>query len=252
MKRTLIILLTLFSALNLKSQDTLKAKTGSFSTELNVNLFQGELSFNNSVNQVKLRFFDRNDRCYRFGFMFNTESQNETSEYIYNTTPREYNYKSNIYELALSLGREKHFNGTRRLSPFIGFDITFTDSWTKYIDEDEYMKLTYTNVILKTDMVETSQGYYSTTSIGNRANYSFGLNFLTGFDFYISKHLYLGYEFNLGGKYTVYKKMELDKEIKSTSSSSYYPSLTIPDESSANEFNFGPSLMNGIRVGYIF
>ncbi|MFO7655478.1 MAG: hypothetical protein R6W78_00245 [Bacteroidales bacterium] len=252
MKRTIIVLLTLFTALNLKSQDTLKAGIGNISTELNVNLLQGELSFNNSINQIKLRFFDKSNKCYRFGFMFNVETHDESSEFIYNTTPRDYKNKSNIYEIALSFGREKHFSGTKRLSPYIGFDFTFTDSWTKNIIENQDSKTTYTNVTFKTETILTNQGYYTTTTrIGNNANYSFGLNLLTGFDFYISKNLYLGYEFNLGGKYIIYKKMEYEIDIKSTSGNSF-PSITVPDENDANDFKFGPSLINGIRLGYIF
>src|SRR5690348_11641580 len=73
-----------------KVTPTFKAFNGNFTTELNVNLFQGNLTFNNALQQIKVRYFAANNIAYRFAFNFNSKTSNDGSSNPYGTNS--YNY----------------------------------------------------------------------------------------------------------------------------------------------------------------
>ncbi|HEX8378158.1 MAG TPA: hypothetical protein VF602_10080, partial [Pedobacter sp.] len=69
---------------------TLKAEAKSWSTELNVNPFKGELSLNNSLNQIKFRKFISENMALRIGVNANNVKKETENNYPYGTNPTTY------------------------------------------------------------------------------------------------------------------------------------------------------------------
>lgn len=105
--------------------DSLKATKRSFTTELNVNPFKGELSLNNSLNQVKFRFFPSSRSALRMGLMASTLRDNIDNSSPYGTNPTKHVEVRKSTTLGLNLGFEKHLAGTKRLSPYLGAEAAF-------------------------------------------------------------------------------------------------------------------------------
>lgn len=85
----------------------------------------------------------------------------------------------------------------------------------------------------------SQQGYIE------RGYHQGGLNLLAGFDYYIAKNFYFGYEMAWGYSTKKYKDVEV----------TYKP---VPEEDNPlgetdiKEVKFGATLLNGIRLGFIF
>lgn len=237
------------------SENYLKPSAGSFSTELNINPFKGELSLNNSLNQIKFRYFTKPKFAWRFGV--NISAQDSVYEinnpYSSSSTTTSSKDQLNGLNIGLNIGFEKHFNGTKRLSPFVGGEFSFTNQSYKTEETNGAATTTYKGLWLN----RYYQPYYNnngniigsyTYDMSLRAYKRFGLNVVTGFDFYMAKNFFFGYEFNFGFNVTNYKDPETTVTGGSTSSSNQNTDPEVKN----NSFSFGPSLMNGIRIGYVF
>ncbi len=122
-----------------------------------------------SFNNVRFRKFVAENKAFRFGANFGLTSDSPNF---------------NI-SLGLIPGIEKHFTGTKRLSPYIGGEFLFLGSFSSSSLRDVDKKITTT----------TSASFADGS---NRSNLTVGLNALIGTDFYVSKHLYLGVEAGYG------------------------------------------------------
>ena len=241
-------------------QDTLKATFRNCLTELNVNLFQGQLSLNNALNQVKFRYMYSPSAALRIGFIVNSKKVVNASDQVYGTYPTKSNETGTSSMIGINFGLEKHFSGTKRLSPYIGGEITVGYKWSKYVDESTSNTNTGTNTITTTtngawpesQTVQLSNGsnYIYSAYTGERGFVSYGLNFITGFDFYMAKHLFIGYEVEFGFTNKKYSTVDVTsiQTNASTNNSNSDPYPNIDNK----EFSFGPSIINGIRIGYVF
>lgn len=232
-------------------EESLKAEKKSWATELNVNPFQGEVSLNNSLNQIKLRKFINNSYALRLGLNANQNNLNQESGNPYGSNPTISKNERKSTTIGLNLGIEKHFTGTRRLSPYIGLDLALADKSSKQeitsgnstaTIKGAWQNPTYTMVY------NPSTGGYTmvlqNVSPTEEAYTSYGLNITSGFDFYVSKNFFLGYEFNFGFNSINYKDIKITQTGASTGSQPY-------NEQKNNAFKFGPNLINGIRLGYV-
>ncbi|MBS1507508.1 MAG: hypothetical protein JSS79_12755 [Bacteroidetes bacterium] len=217
-----IILFLSVSLIKAQAQDTLKAKAKSISTELNVNLFQGSLSFNNALQQIKVRYFRTDDVAYRFGFIGSYNQYN-------NQTPTQNTQKTGTF--GVNLGLEKHFKGTRRLSPYIGAELSFVAKWSKQVFDYGSSQR-----IIKGGWIEQTSGSY--TQLGY---FRYGANFVSGFDYYPAKNFFFGYEFT----FQLYRKSYSDVDDGNGT-------IINGTLKGSSEFFIGPNLINGIRLGYIF
>jgi hypothetical protein len=86
-----------------------------------------------------------------------------------------------------------------------------------------------------------SYGYYN---YSERAFWSVGANVVSGVDFYISKDFYFGYEIQIGLDYINYSNIKYEEDDP--------PSNEIRPDMNDESWKFGPKLINGIRIGYIF
>lgn len=233
------------------NENELKAEKGAISTELNFNPFKGDLKLNNSLNQIKFRFFTNPDFAWRLGFNASSVDSTFSSKNYYSTnTNNNYESKRTSFTIGANFGFEKHFKGTRRLSPYLGADLAVTDRSANQKITNGQVVTEYKNSWAN----PTSYTYYNGTTTQviysiNQSDYGYtriGIQLVSGFDFYMAKNFFLGYEFNFGFNSTKYK----DAEITQTGGTS---TPTNNDPSVENKsVSFGPSLMNGIRIGYIF
>lgn len=248
MKKTLFSIALAIAALSVSAQNTDSVKTfkplaGSVVTELNFNPFKGNLSLNNSLNQIKVRYFATSDLAIRFGVHISSRDTSANAGIPYGTqsTFAKDERKSTAY--AINLGFEKHFKGTSRLSPYLGADVSFGGKSSS--QEMTNNQVTYTIKNAWAQNIYVSQPPYYAQQIVENAYTRFGLTAVAGFDFYMARNFFLGYEFNLSYLKTNYKLPEI---TTTGSGQNNPPSIEGKNESST----FGTSLMNGIRIGYAF
>jgi hypothetical protein len=248
MKKTILIMASIFATLGSYAQTTkvdseksLKPTTKNLTTELNVNPFNGQVNLNNSLNQIKFRYFVSPSVALRLGFnVSRIDSVNNTSN-PYGTNSSFYNDEKKSTTVGANLGIEKHFAGTKRLSPYIGADLSITERSSGENIVNSQSTTTVTNAWY---YVYTNNN--TTISQIQQPGYTrYGLNLFTGFDFYIARHFFFGYEFN----YNISKTKWKDISVITTPSS-----VVTTSNSSITNTNttFGPSLINGIRLGYSF
>jgi hypothetical protein len=244
MKKSLLLLCVAFIGFSqfAFTQDTLKTSSHSWTTEVNVNPLQGQISLNNAVNQIKVRYFTTDQLAYRIAFSASNIKKEDGQKSVYGSNPVDNNDLKKATSVGLNLGFEKHFTGTRRLSPYIGCELALG------------LKKTSETVDSKTSTTEIKgawqsvNGGYITYTNSDRGFKSLGVNAVAGFDFYVAKHFYFGYEMLFGLNYIEYDDMVVTVTPKTgqTPGTNSYPELT------GNELNIGPRIINGIRLGFTF
>jgi hypothetical protein len=218
-------------------QDSLKFKGNSWSTEVNINPLNGSFSLNNANGQIKLRKFYDDNKALRLAITLGYKKNSSKSDNPYGTSPSTSKDVAQSTTAIINLGNEKHFPGSRRLSPYIGYEagIGLKVSTEKYNSGN-------VDRTTKGAWQVYSTGYPSYLTYTERGFWSIGVNAITGFDFYVSKGLYVGAEIAFGINYLQYSKIKIeDKSVETT-----YP------EQSDSSWQLGPAIVNGIRIGYIF
>jgi hypothetical protein len=223
-----------------QESDTLKAVAGKFTTELNVNLFQGNLNFNNALQQIKFRYFLQNNLALRVGFDINSKKRDYKNSNVYGNNPYNSEDHAKTSSYGLNFGIEKHFRGTRRLSPYMGAEFSLT---SKVSSQKLISGTTETNI----------KGAWQTVSYINNGivtNYDeigyfqYGINLICGFDYYFVKNFFVGYEFLFQYNRTNYKNITVTTKGSTNNT---------PGGNYKNSESFlGPQLVNGIRLGFVF
>lgn len=242
MKKTFLALaLSILAIIPAFSQDTLKISQGMFSTELNINPFIGQLSFNNAINQIKLRYFTTDLSALRVAFTYSTLNHNLEENNPYGTNSFNFKDIRKSTVVGLNLGYEKHFKGTKRLSPYIGAEVALSDKSSSQTSS-------YNNTETKIKGAWITNPPYEAANYAERAYFSYGLNLISGFDFYIAQHFYFGYELGFGFTTKKYK------DINITTLNAPGSSIGGNNQSERNDQDFvlGPNLINGIRLGFVF
>lgn len=218
----------------------LKASKGRLTMELNINPFNGELSLNNVLNQIKFRYFLSQAVALRAGFNVNITNKEITTTNAYGTNPYTLEEDKESTLLGLNIGIEKHFLGTKRLSPYIGFELAGANKSTSHVIKDGSTETTIEGAWRTVTMVNNSSIY----GYEEKAYFQYGANLIGGFDFYVAKHFFLGYEISFQFYNKEYKIVDI------TTVGNPIPQNN-PD-TKEKEFSLGPNLLNGIRIGYVF
>ena len=222
------------------SQDSLKVSARHVTMELNINPFQGDLSLNNALNQIKLRYFTSDNFAIRLGFNVDLKKKEANVTNPYGTNPFISNENKKYSSLSINLGIEKHFSGTKRLSPYVGGEIALGTKSSNYSFDDGTVKTEMEGAWRTTTVVNNSL----VTGYEEKAYFSYGLNLIAGFDFYVAKNFFVGYEGAL--QYTHFDYSDIDV----TNTGTVFPPVS-PD-SEETETSLSPKLLNGIRIGYVF
>jgi hypothetical protein len=228
-------------------QDSLKVIGGRFTTELNINPFQGELSLNNALNQIKVRYFLSDNTALRIGLSLSARKSTIENSTVYGTNPSNQENEKKTSTVGLNFGFEKHFKGTKRLSPYLSAELVVASKSSSHTVKTKSQ--TNTPNVTETKI----KGAWQTTIFNNngyplygyeeRAFFQYGMNLVGGFDFYVARNFYVGYEIAFALLKTKYKNIDITTKPASTNPS--------PD-STQKDFSIGPNLINGIRVGFAF
>ena len=248
MKKTLSIIiaaLILTVSQQAKSQKIPTHYTRGWGTELNFNPFDGSLSLNNSTGQLKVRKFMSNDIALRAGISIAYKNDNEQQKLVYGTLPYDATDKKTSILTELSLGAEKHFNGERRLSPYIGFEVGIGIKSSKQEYEYNSSKMTVKGAWEVQSLYYNGSYYLTQLSYDERGFLSTNGSLLTGFDYYMDDNFYFGYELGFGYEFIKYSKIEITKDQN-------FPSTSTSPELNTKSWRIGPRLMNGVRIGYNF
>lgn len=178
MKKTIILSAILaFSNSIFSSETPAKPVKGTITSQVGMSL----ASFNSNVMSMGLngRYFVKDQLAVRLSLMVdNQKTVNNTAENA-NGTGGTGSFTTNNNSTMLFLGVEKHFNGTKRLSPYIGAEIGFGSSG------------------IKTEGVNFNNAIYinNYTENGHRKFSDLGINTFLGFDYWVADGLYVGIEY---------------------------------------------------------
>jgi hypothetical protein len=231
-----------------KDQQSFKPTTGSIVTELNFNPFKGNLSLNNSLNQIKVRYFISPDIALRLGFNASKKDSTANFNNPYGTQSVFINNERESTLIGFNFGVEKHFKGTRRLSPYVAADFSISSKSSSQEIKDNGSSTSIKNGWLENIYIPNSSNYYS--QLQENAYTRYGLNLIAGFDFYVAKDFFIGYEFNFNLSKTEYKNIEVTSTGQNPNTGQ--PNNNFNDTGKKSASTFGPTLINGVRVGYSF
>ncbi|GHT23052.1 hypothetical protein AGMMS4957_14060 [Bacteroidia bacterium] len=213
MKKSILIMAVALSAATVSAQESFKPEVGKVSIEVGFNPFsdyvitlpnQSLKAYYSLSDQLSIRLglgFDRD------GTSYNSGNEGDKERTTSNTT------------FSIAPGATYSLRETGRLIPYVGAEIVFA-----------------------TTSNETAQGDYTVTNApaGNPST-RFGLNVLTGINYYVAKNLYIGTEIALGYVSTSLKQSE-------TSSGG----TTTKDKAESSSSNFGISATPSLRLGWTF
>ncbi|MDO4692682.1 MAG: BT1926 family outer membrane beta-barrel protein [Porphyromonadaceae bacterium] len=224
MRRLLISLLAL-CALGIASAQNYKADQGMVSTE--VSLFASGLTSNPldlTQGGIKGRIFLGETLALRIGLNLSTDLTSATKEDNQTVQDKIVKATSNIYanKVLLDVGVEKHFAGTKRLSPYVAADLVWGMGLTR--------KETLTNVKSVEDIV-----------IDEPTQHSLGGALMIGADYYIAKQVFIGLETGLRamGDWKAKGSIRRGNTIKE-------------GDATSSHFEIKPSLHAGFRLGFVF
>ncbi len=211
-----------------------KPTKGTVTTEVGVAGGLGETSVGLNEGIAKFRYFLKDNIALRLGLGFSSSNTESTSVAIAPATVT----TTTITKLSnrnFSLGAEKHFNGSDRLSTFIGADllIGFNGASRTETDSDG----PFYNISGANGLVAGS----------NRAGSIFGIRLVTGADYYIAKKLYLGVE--VGLEYLSGTADAVSTSIKLTPTG---PTTETNVASEGKISGTNTNIVGGIKIGYQF
>ena len=181
------------------------------------------------INSFRYRYFKSENIAFRASLFIGgkgTTTLGDTSGGAVQTKSK----NSNL-DFTFRPGIEKHFDGTDKLSPYIGGEL--------------FLGLETTNDRAESNWMSDPKKIQTVTTKTSKT--SFGLNALMGVDYYISDHLYLGAELGFGflntGKGNT--KVSYDNSEMSGMSDS-------ETKGNTSDLNWGPNYQGTIRLGWVF
>lgn len=228
MKKTI-----LFAALALATTGLFAQKQtgGEKNLEVQFSPLGGE---NVSISGLRFRMFNTEASALRVSFFVGgSSSETVQQEADGDIDALEVLDTDKEFSFSIRPGYEKHFEGTDRLSPYVGAEIAFTTTSTTTEDQEQTVSEDGDDQITTT-----------TTKGGDR---TIGLNLLAGTDFYFADNIYLGVEIGFGFANTK------DKETETT----YENAPDGVDDTTSIAGNvtntsWGPNFQGTLRLGWLF
>lgn len=203
-----------------------------------------------SINGIKIRMFNSENSAIRLSLFVGSSSdktvlaqegeissENPTSPILYQT--------DKTFDFSIRPGYEIHFDGTDRLSPYVGAELLFGMGTTSSEKEN------WNNNDFNNDG-EIDGETWTTTNKDSFTN--FGLNALFGFDWYFSDNVYLGAEMGFGFTSTSYgdSKMEISDVGIYNQTNGLDPDTDPPAATvNGSGFQLGPNVNGAIRLGVL-
>lgn len=235
MKKLLLSLSVAVLGLTAQAQDFKPAK-GDVTTEFGLTggINNTNFELNDGAGLLRFRYFQKENLAFRLGFNVGSISEKGNA---YGTGANENktgSAKSTETQFLINLGVEKHFAGTERLSPYVGADFLIGSASNKTTFENATGSVANPTYV---EAVSSETKGPGSTILGLRA--------VVGADYYIAKRLYLGAEAGFG---FVYAK---DGETTNTSTING-TTTTTTTKSAGNSFELSPSIITGVRIGFVF
>lgn len=220
-----VLLLSIFS--KVFSQEAKEEQSADLSYKAHAKNLTAEVNFNPfssapiSINYFRLRTFINDRSAVRMGFSISARNQKQIE-----------NVTQSSFEISLRPGYEHHFQGTERLSPFVGFDVDITIKSSSFSDDRE---------VATRGPIKSVSGAWDSNGT-ERGFTRFGANFLVGADYYVVKRLYLGLEFGYGFQLV----NSSDITVTPFSGTAGQPLK------GGSTFQLGPNFNSSLRLGFVF
>lgn len=219
--------LALATAVNAQEFSSYKPFAGNFTTELGLTggLFNSEVELPEGA-MLKGRYFLTDNSALRLGLHL---SSNTVKENLWdNKFENKGVYTERASALNLNLGYEKHFKGTNRLSPYVGADVLLGFGGEKVQGDN-------------TDGNDYRPNYEFT---GKTSNFTWGVRGVIGADYYFAKNVYLGVEAGWGFVNTIDGKTTIKTTVNGNTNETEI-------KSAGSTLGFAPSIVTGIRLGFV-
>ncbi len=234
MKKTLLVFGLAIAGLAANAQSEFKPKKGDVTTEFGLSggVLNSSFNLNETGSLLRFRYFTQEKLAIRLGFNLSTDSETANAYGIDNSYSG--NVKRKETSFLLNLGIEKHFTGTERLSTYVGGDILFGygNQKASYLNSNN-------NLANPTYVANVSGEVNGPSTLG------IGLRAVAGADYYFTKRVYLGVEGGFGFLYQSEGKTTITNNTASTSTTSTF-------NSAGNSLSVEPSVITGVRIGFIF
>jgi outer membrane protein W len=194
---------------------------------------EGQLSYNTSslsfnAPSLRMRYFLADDLAARVSLSLNNSS---TKDYYYELDDNAGGEGTEVNKISMttiSLGAEKHFKGTDKLSPYVGADLAYGMG----------------NTSAKWDKFDGSDYNADVTATVKAPSSMIGLNLVAGTDYYFAQNFYVGLELGLGFSSTSNKAKETIENVAGTSTTTL--------EAPSNSSSFGNNFIGNARLGWRF
>ncbi len=211
-----------------------KPTAGNKTAEVNLNFQTGSSAISYDLPaELRLRYFLSDNAAVRI--RFGMASGTEKSSVSNGTNSADITTKTG-FGLTLTPGYEMHFEGTDKLSPYVGAQLGIA------LGGKQSVEVTNASVAAPTQGNITVGDSYSST-----AGSAFGLSlgFMMGADYYITDGVYLGGEFGLN----LFTMASIGEGTTTTKIGGQ--SLDVKDPASSASQLFGVST-GGLRLGFVF
>lgn len=192
------ILIFLFLSCILSAQesiDTLKSRDGDWGVVLNLTGFINNISLGtqkdvNNNNKILVKHHLTNDKVIRLGLgLTSIRNNNFKADSISlpsgNRAWREVDSIETRFDFSLAVGYEMHFKGTKRLDPYLGAELIIG-------------RIGNTKINASTTIIDKLGTQKIQRIIQQDGGFAFGLNVVSGFNFFLVERLSIGAEVNLG------------------------------------------------------
>ena len=178
-------------------------------------IFTGQSPVNTFNGMLKGRLFLMDDLALRVSLSASQESKT-------NTQNADFTKKESKGGFGLFAGIEKHFDGTARLSPYIGADLGI-------------------GVGNETSITDNKKDNNLDSSVKGPGTFYIGGKILFGADYYIAQSLYVGAEAGL----------DLGCNFKGRTTATV-GGITTTSEPEGSVFNLGTGVYGGFKIGFVF
>ncbi|GAB4396403.1 MAG: hypothetical protein OHK0053_10410 [Microscillaceae bacterium] len=172
-----------------------------------------------SIENLRMRYFIDYDMPLRFGVILDFQNNKPADD-----------ISLNAVRAGVKAGLEFHFEGTKRLSPYWGFELMFASQG--YTATDDALDIEITGAAIDP---------LGSPDLNQVGFLEYGATLLLGFDLYLAKNFYMGAELGLSGIGRSFKDVE-QTDAGTT---------TVLFEG-GNQFRLNINALNLIRVGYAF
>ncbi|MDB9932458.1 hypothetical protein OAD28_07075 [Flavobacteriales bacterium] len=217
MKNVLLICLLFVVQSSLYGQ---KQESGNITLEMELSPLGSEPL---KISSIKARYFFNDQFSFRLG-TFIGGNRNPS---VMKSGEIELESVNSTFDLILRPGIEKHFQGTEKLSPYVGSEL--------------YLGMAYSN--------QSSESLFGAnevmTTINKSRTGSFGINLLTGADFYFTPKVYIGLEMGFG-----FLRDGKGKNVTEYENPDDPSKANTSEKGNSTQFNWGPNYQGTFRIGY--